>query len=251
VSRIANLRSQPRFGSDHIRWVANTLAFLEEVFGQESRYYLSFAHLDWQQSGEVVVGGPWDPLGADDPPAALEREHQKAYLRHLDVAEGLLFAASDQLRRVDDITTVYKGKDTAPESSLILKVINLAEHKLRKTIRNSPSAEEEIQQAFENLLIGADIDYTRDQENVIYSSKTYRPDFIIGKIDLAVEIKLCHRDRREKEIIAEINDDILAYQTRWSNLLFIVYDVMLIRDVDVFTSSFEKNENVIVKVVKH
>ncbi|MBI4963689.1 MAG: hypothetical protein HY913_10465 [Desulfomonile tiedjei] len=251
VSAIANLKHQKRGSVDHVRWNANALAFLEEVFGQESRYYLSLAHLPWGRRGNIIVGGPGDLFGSNHPAAAVEREHQKAYMEQLDVAEGILLAASDHLKRVDDLTKVYEGKDTAPESSLILKVINLADHKLRKTVRSQPSQEKEVQESFENLLIGADIDYTRDKETVVYSSKTYRPDFVIGKIDLAVEVKLCHHDRREKEIIAEINDDILAYQTRWSNLLFIVYDVALIRDIDVFTTSFEKNENVIVRVVKH
>lgn len=251
ASEIENLKGQTRHSADHVRWNVNALAFLEEVFGRQSRYYLSLAHLPWYRTGNIIVGGPGDPFGVDHPAAAMEREHQKAYLQQLDVAKGILLAASDHLKRVDDLTTVYEGKDTAPESSLILKVINLADHKLRKTVRNQPSQEKEVQDSFESLLIGADIDYTRDKETVVYSSKTYRPDFVIGKIDLAVEIKLCHHDRREKEIIAEINDDILAYQTKWSNLLFVVYDVALIRDVDMFTASFEKSENVVVRVVKH
>jgi hypothetical protein len=251
VGAIEILKNQTRFSADHMRWVANALAFLEEVFGRESWYYLTFAHLEWQQTGKIVVGGPWDRLGSDNPPAAFEREHHKAYLKQLDVAEGLLLAASDHLNRVDVLTDVYEGKNTPPESSLILKVLNLAEKKLRKTIRSNPSREKEVQDAFENLLIGADIDYSREKETVDYSSKTYRPDFVISKIDLAVEIKLCHHDRREKEMIAEVNDDILAYQTRWSNLLFVVYDLTFIRDMDLFANSFEKNDNVIVRIVKH
>jgi len=66
-----------------------------------------------------------------------------------------------------------------------------------------------------------------------------------------MDIKLCVRVRREKEIIAEINDDILAYQTKYGNLFFIVYDVGFIRDIDRFIDAFEKNQNVIVKVIKH
>ena len=59
------------------------------------------------------------------------------------------------------------------------------------------------------------------------------------------------KEGREKEIITEINDDILAYQTKYGNLLFVVYDVGFIRDIDRFIDSFEKSTNVIVRVVKH
>lgn len=112
---------------------------------------------------------------------------------------------------------------------------------MRKVIREIPSKEKQIQDAFENLLIGADIPYSREKESIEYSSKTYVPDFTIQKIDLAVDVKLCSKEGREKEIIAEINEDILAYQTKYGNLFFIVYDLGFIRDVDRFTGAFEKN----------
>ena len=101
------------------------------------------------------------------------------------------------------------------------------------------------------MLIGADIPYGRGVDSIEYSSKTYIPDFSLPKINLAVEVKLCNRDGREKEIIAEINDDILAYQTKYENLLFIIYDSGYIRDKDRFSSSFEEHGNVTIRVVKH
>ena len=67
---------------------------------------------------------------------------------------------------------------------------------------------------------------------------------------MAIEVKLCNREGREKEIIGEINDDILAYKTKYGNVLFIVYDLGFIRDVDRFVSSFEDQEGVVVNVVK-
>lgn len=56
---------------------------------------------------------------------------------------------------------------------------------------------------------------------------------------------------REKEIIAEINDDILAYRTKYGNIIFGVYDLGYIRDVDRFAETLEGTEGVIVRVVKH
>jgi hypothetical protein len=161
-----------------------------------------------------------------------------------------LLAAKDHLKRTD-IASVYDGKNTAPESSEIFKIMNLAEYGLRKVIRNRPGSEKEVQDAFESLLVGAGVPYSRDTVSIQYSSKTYKPDFTIDKIDLAVEIKFCDKADREKAMIAEINDDILAYQTKYGNLLFVVYDTGYIRDMDRFKNEFEKNQNVIVKVVKH
>lgn len=244
------LASQRRFSADHTRWTARTSAFLEEVFGRNSRYYQTFSNFTWEKTGSLVFGGPGDPEGSWNPGKAIERIHQEEYRNQLETARGLLLAAKDELER-KDLTAVYQGKDTAPESSAIVKIINLAEHKLRKTIRSKPDNEKQVQDAFENLLIGADIDFSRETERIEYSSKTYTPDFTVPKLDLAMEIKLCNRDGREKEMIEEINDDIMAYQVKYGNLMFVVYDLGFIRDIERFSSAFEKNQNVVVRVVKH
>jgi hypothetical protein len=125
------------------------------------------------------------------------------------------------------VEAVYEGKNTAAESSEIVKIISLLENKLRKVVRNAPSKEKEIQDAVESLFVGANLDgeFTRDKENLVYSSKTYFPDFAFKKINTVVEIKLCDTLQRAKEIIAEINDDILAYKTKYANMIFVVYDL--------------------------
>ncbi len=127
----------------------------------------------------------------------------------------------------------------------------MAERKLRKAIHEAPASEKQVQDVFENLLIGADILYSRESERIEYSSKTYQPDFTFDKIGLAIDMKFCGRDDREKEIISEINDDVLAYQTKYPNVLFIIYDMGFIRDVDRFSQSFEDHERIVVRVVKH
>jgi hypothetical protein len=64
-------------------------------------------------------------------------------------------------------------------------------------------------------------------------------------------LKLATSPNHEKELIAQVNDDILAYKTKYGNLLFIVYDCGQIRDLDRFTASFEAHGSVYVRVVKH
>jgi hypothetical protein len=250
IAEINDLRKTVANSAEHVRWHQKVVSLFEEVFGRDSRSFSSFIMLSWRREGSFLVGGVSDMEGAYNPQAAINREHRKAYLEQLETARGLLLAAKDELER-KGLESVYQGKDTGPEASLILKVINLAEYKLRKTIRNVPTLEKEIQDAFENLLIGADIPHSRETDSIEYSSKTYTPDFSVARADLAVEIKLSNRKEREKEIIAEINDDILAYSTKYGNLIFVIYDTGFIRDVERFTKHFEDREGVVVKVVKH
>lgn len=243
IANIPELQLGRAFDAKHVRWRQAVVAFLEEVFGQESHHFLSFAHLTWRPRGSFIVHA----LSVEED---TERQIQRAYLLQLDTAKGVLLAARDELER-KGLSEVYRGKNTGPEASMILKVISLAERKLRKVIRDEPTAEKQVQEAFESLLIGADIPYSRESERIEYSSKTYTPDFTVGKADLAIEIKICNRKEREKEIIAEMNDDVAAYKRKYGNLLFVVYDTGFIRDIDRFAGHFEDKDGVMVKVVKH
>jgi hypothetical protein len=237
------LRSARAFSTEHVIWVTKCLELFEEVFGRKSRYYLSFAHLDWRMASGTII----DPLDyGGDYQAGIDAKHHEAYLRQLGIAKGLLLAANDYLSKRE-----MKDVKERTDASVVLKVLNLAEHKLRKVIIDRPEREKQIQDAFESLLIGADISYGREVDSIEYSSKTYKPDFSLPEINLAVEFKLCGQEQREKELPKEINDDILAYKTKYQNLIFIIYDLGHIRDKDRFSGSFEKYENVMVRVVKH
>ncbi len=243
INSIARIANAGRGSAEHTRWAMRTLQLLEEVFGASSMYYGTFAALPWCRTGTVVIQ-------SFNIQREKDRLDDEAFLQQLETAKGLLEAAHDQLQR-REINEVYEGKNTPRESSALVKVMNLTERKLRKIIRKPPATEREVQDAFENLLIGADIPHSRETESIEYSSKTYIPDFTLKQIDLAIEIKLCSRDGREKEIIGEINDDILAYKTKFGNLLFVIYDVGQIRDDDRFAREFEKDDDIVVRVVKH
>jgi len=168
------LRNSKAFSTEHTMWVTKCLDTLEEIFGRASRYYLSFAALKWHETGSFITEG-WDPQ------AYIDAKHHTAFLRDLGVAKGLLLGAVDYLK-MRELSEVYNAKDTGPEASLILKVLNLAEHQLRKVIREKPDNERQVQDAFENLLIGATIPYGREVDRIEYSSKTYTPDFHSRKL---------------------------------------------------------------------
>lgn len=241
ISKFSKLETQSRNSSIHMRWLANTMRLLEEVFGRNSTYYQTLKYFSWRETGDMLIHD-YDIEGA------IEFKHNTAYQNQLQQAKGLLLAAKDHLEQSDNISDVYDGKNTAPEASDLIQIINLGEKKLRKLIRVTPTSEREVQEKYEDLLIATDIEYAREFPHIEYSMKKYIPDFSIEKLDLAIEIKLCKKD--PKSLIAQVNDDILAYKTKFKNLIFLIYDLGQIRDTDNFKTSIEENVNVIVQIIK-
>ena len=188
IEVIHTLKLGRRGSSEHVRWLTNTLVFLEEIFGSDSYYYCNIKNLTWQFHGQRIYRG-WDIDGA------MEAYNQEAYVEQLEQANGFLLAAKDYLD-ANDIDTVYCASVEKQATGDLMKVLSLSEHKLRKVIRTKPEREKEIQDQFENLLIGADIEFEREGPHIDYSSKAYIPDFSFNSIDLAVEIKLCKTEEK-------------------------------------------------------
>ena len=248
IAESHRVRNSGRNSAQHARWQANVLSCLEDVFGRDSHYYNTFVHYTWAANGFMI-----DPceLQYDVPlQDVIDRKHHEGFVRQLEHAKGILQAAHDELNR-KGLECVYRGKNTGPEASDILEVIDIVERKLRKAVRSAPRDEKDVQDHVEVLLIGRGIPYSRERDRIEYSSKTYIPDFTMPRLDLALEVKLCNTPSREKQFIAEINDDILAYKTKYGNVIFVVYDCGHIVDVDRFQTSFEGNAGVRVCVVKH
>lgn len=141
-------------------------------------------------------------------------------------------------------------KEKEAGSKEIFSVISHIKKNLRKLFRQKPTSEKEVQEKIEDLFIGAELDYQREKVHIPYSSKTYIPDFTFNDISCAVEAKYCNNERREKELIDEINADIKAYRTRYDNLVFVVYDCGFIRDTDIFIGDIV-GDGVLVEVIKH
>lgn len=136
-------------------------------------------------------------------------------------------------------------------SSDTLKIITGIQRTLRKLFRVKPTSEKEVQDKLEDLFNGQQLNFKREQEHIPYSSKTYIPDFTFEDINGVVEVKFCNTVEREKELIAEINDDIQAYSIRYKNLIFVIYDVGgFIRDEEKFKQNIE-SKSVVVEIVKH
>lgn len=240
IDNIPEIKKSGRKSSEHVRWLSNALRFLEDVFGEKSWYYANISYLPWSETGNMIIS---DPRNYEGETAS---KHTSAFMKQMEQAKGFLESAKDQLEsnNIDDVYT-----SVSPSTNNFIKILKLGETKLRKLIRTEPAVEREIQDKYEDLLTGADINYSREYPHIEYSSKQYIPNFSFVEFDLVVELKLCRRD--EKKLIVQLNDDIVAYKTKFTNIIFIIYDLGSIRDVDLFKSSFEKQENVFVQIIKH
>ncbi|MBF6439273.1 hypothetical protein [Nocardia cyriacigeorgica] len=247
-ARATELEGAAETDEEFVTWRLQTIRAISQICGEASLYYYHLTHVRWN-ARHGHIGGPARRHESFDPSLGLRRLEREEVTKGLQATRGILAAAIDELRE-SDLEEFHKSKNTAPEASTIIKIVNLAEGALRRTMREIPKDETEVQNRFEDLLHGAQIQFHREKERVTYSSRTYIPDFTVASADLAIELKFSNKPGREAKIIAEINDDIMAYGTRWGNMLFVIYDVGTIRDVSLFSKQFEKR-NILVRVVKH
>lgn len=133
-------------------------------------------------------------------------------------------------------------------------VANFIRSKLRASMFSVPSKEVDVQNTLEALLIGRNmtkgIDYDRETGKFEFSGKEYIPDFILPKMNVCIEVKLLRETKRSR-VIDEINADITAYSTKYERLLFVVYDLGVIRDEAEFRRDIENaGANIKVVIVK-
>lgn len=165
--------------------------------------------------------------------------HRMAYRNRLETAAVELNAAVAYLKNKLNIT------DQQIEALLDLIQVNL-----RPAIFEDPKNEKEIQNILETIFRARGYDFERERDTVPYSGKFYVPDFTFEALDLALEAKLCNRPERVKELVDEINADIVGYQKRYKLAIFVIYDLGFIRDEQTFRSGIESNLNVYVKIIK-
>lgn len=135
----------------------------------------------------------------------------------------------------------------------IVDLISKLDKSLRKVILKDPTKEYDIHDAVEQLFAGTNYEgkFTRDAESIPTSGKSYRkPDFVIDELNLALEVKFCDSKDDVKKIIDEMNADIHPYKKKYQDIIFLVYDLGFIIDVDEFVNDFHSISNVRVVIVK-
>ena len=127
--------------------------------------------------------------------------------------------------------------------------------RLRSAILRPPERERDVQDALEQLLIGRGLmkgqDYDREVGRVKVATKEVVPDFIFLKLNMALEVKLISDQRRSKEVVDEINADIMGYSKAYRQIFFVVYDLGFIRDEAEFRRDLEHDDKISVLIVKN
>lgn len=140
-------------------------------------------------------------------------------------------------------------------SASISEIQDLLVAHLRSVIFRRPEGEVEVQNAIKSLLIGRGyqkpMNYDRETGKVKFSGREFTPDFIFKSYDLALEVKLIKSRGDVSKCVEEMSADIPAYLSVYKHLLFCVYDLGEIRDVNEFQDGLQKQAGVRVCVIKH
>ena len=125
----------------------------------------------------------------------------------------------------------------------------------RATLSGEPQDEAEVQDTIEKLFVGRGmakgIDYDRETGRVKHSGKESIPDFIFRPSSTALEVKFTKSNQSRSRIVDEMNADIAAYGKVYEHIIFLVYDIASITDVEEFKRDIESAQDVSVLVVKH
>ena len=95
IAEIPGVTQAGRYSGSHLRWLQNTSWELARIFGPRSVVVANFAQLRYS-----VGSGPLPLDTYLDPRGVIDREHEKAFRRDLERAQGILESAIDQLQRV-------------------------------------------------------------------------------------------------------------------------------------------------------
>lgn len=137
----------------------------------------------------------------------------------------------------------------------ISELSDLMSVNLRKVIFSKPEREVEVQNAVETLLVGRGyqrgVHYDRESGRVRFSGKDFIPDFNFHSIHTALEVKLLKQDMSPSLVVEQLSADIPAYKSGYAHIVFCVYDLGVIRDIQEFQAGLENTDGVRVCVVKH
>ncbi|WP_456598818.1 PD-(D/E)XK nuclease domain-containing protein [Blastococcus sp. SYSU DS0616] len=154
------------------------------------------------------------------------------------------------------ILRAYLHNRVNPRSERVSEIADFLQANLRRATLRAPERERDVQDVIEQLFIGRGLekgsDYDREVGRVKVSTKEVIPDFVLLKLETAIEVKLAKDPGRLSSIVDEINADIQAYGIAYPATVFVVYDAGgAIRDEAEFRRDLEAVDGVKVVVVKH
>ena len=126
------------------------------------------------------------------------------------------------------------------------------ERSLRPSFRfEPPTVERQVQDSIENILNALGVQFTREKDTAPVAARSFKPDFVLEGLDLAIEVKLAKNGHGASDIQEEIAADITAYRTKWKHLMFVIYDLGAIADPHQLRRENMRLFGVSVVVVKH
>lgn len=154
------------------------------------------------------------------------------------------------------ILRAYLADRVQPRSERVSEMADFLQANLRRATLRTPERERDVQDTIEQIFVGRGLekgsDYDREVGRVKMSSKEVVPDFILPKLETAVEVKLVKEVARIGAVIDEINADVRAYRLEYPGIIFVIYDLGgAIRDETEFRRDLEAADGVRVVIVKH
>ena len=93
LNEVSPLRECQPYSSAHVRWLQNVGLDLARLFTTTSGIYYNWKEIRWQFTGTFIVS-PWDKEEVE------RSKNLEAYQQGLDMAEGIIQSAIDQLEQV-------------------------------------------------------------------------------------------------------------------------------------------------------
>ena len=135
-------------------------------------------------------------------------------------------------------------------------VAELIEERFRTQFPKLPPSDEKevqdhLQMFFDAQGYKRGLDYVRERGRVLFSIKEYVPDFALVQSKTVIEVKLLKDGSKKSRMIEEMNADYSAYTKEYNNIIYLVYDLGFISNVEEFKRDFEAKGNVKVVIIKH
>jgi hypothetical protein len=139
-----------------------------------------------------------------------------------------------------------------PSTAQTLDIVEAIERALRPSFRSGPpTCERDVQDQIEVILRAIGVEFTREQETAPVGARASKPDFVLQELDTALEVKFANDKHSESDVQEEMMTDVAAYTTKWSRLIFVVYDTGVIHDPSKTRAENMKRFGVTVLIVKH
>ena len=160
----------------------------------------------------------------------------------------------ENLEKLEDWRDEIKIEQPEQIKLIFQTIIKDIEKNFRKIVKIKPQGERSVQDDLELFFDVKEYGFLREQEEVGFSVKSFKPDFTHEILNIALEVKFVNKPEKRKSVIDEMSADVMPYSKRWKNILFLIYDVGgNIRDIDSYAKDFFKDGEITIRciVIKH